>query len=156
MFNKDKKKKEEKNEESDDKVFSLLDKGWIRCECFMELMAVKKDVTEKAMKEHINKIRKEEGIYVASEDYKDVNEIDNPPGKAKTAFSLVTELDILFRNYAMLVYFVTNYGPSSLDIIEPKEIVMGQGEATAVANSLASLVHQFAAQGAGGIVFSNK
>ena len=47
-----------------------------------------------------------------------------------------------------------NYGPSAIEILEPKNIKLELGEAQNVLAEIANLVHRFAQAGIGGVVIS--
>jgi len=58
----------------------------------------------------------------------------------------------LTQNYDKLIYMVMTYAPSSVEILEPGHIKMDIGEAQGVLNSIAELIHKFAAAGIGGVI----
>ena len=53
----------------------------------------------------------------------------------------------------MVAEIVMEYGPSSIELLEPRILDLPISEAQGILNSLSRLVHQFAASGAGGLVF---
>ena len=45
-----------------------------------------------------------------------------------------------------------HYGPSSVEIIEPKMVNLKLGEAQGILNSIGDMLHKFVAAGVGGVV----
>ena len=56
----------------------------------------------------------------------------------------------------MLLNAVMTYGPSAIEIVGPNKEEIDISEMQNVANTLAGVVHQFAAAGIGGIVITPK
>jgi hypothetical protein len=130
--------------------------GWIRCWAAIEVLAVSKNVTKTALKKHVAKIMQERGIHIYKERWDRAVRVKNPPKGIPEAWSQVVELEFIIQNLNLLVSFVILYGPSALEILEPNDIRISIGEAQDMLNRLASLVHQYAAKGIGGIVIAGK
>lgn len=136
-------------------VKEKVSQGWIHVNSMIEIMGVKKEVVEESLKQHLAKIDAENGIIITKKSYSTVEKVPNPPKNIPEAYSQFVEIEALVRNYSMLIYYVFTYGPAALEVLEPKSITLGQGEAQDIANALAALIHQFAAN-AGGVVISRK
>ncbi|HDD45934.1 MAG TPA: hypothetical protein ENG42_00515 [Candidatus Aenigmarchaeota archaeon] len=129
--------------------------GWINSWMMIEAMAMTEAVARNALEKHIKKMENEEGVIVYEKKFGEAKRIEKPFANIKEAYSQVVELLVLTRNYDKLLYIVMNYAPSAIEILEPAEIILKVGEAQAIANSLAALIHKFAAAGAGGIIVSS-
>lgn len=133
-----------------------VQEGWIHVNSMIEVMAAKKDVVEASLKEHLGRIEAEKGILIVKKTFSTVEKVENPPRNVPEAYSQFVEMELLVRNMSMLVYYVFTFGPAAIEVLAPNEIKIKQGEAQDIANALASLIHQFASQGAGGVVISKK
>jgi hypothetical protein len=128
--------------------------GWIRSWMMIEAMAINKDAVRTALEKHIKNLTGEKNIIILKKAEGEIKKVDAPFPNIKEAYSQVIELDVLTLNYDTLIYIVLNYGPSAVEILKPDKIVLNQGEAQGVLNSLAALVHRFAAMGGGGLMVS--
>ncbi len=138
-------------EEADEKV----DKGWIRASAFIEVMAIKEESARMALEKHVEKIEKQKGIEVYKKEYEEPEVVDNPPTKkAKKAYSQIVEIEFVVSSVKNLMTFSMLYGPSSVEVIEPDSVNIKIDELQDMANSISALIHQYASQGAGGIVTS--
>ncbi|MFB6216165.1 MAG: hypothetical protein ABEJ72_04240 [Candidatus Aenigmatarchaeota archaeon] len=135
-------------EQAKDKV----NDGWIQARAFIEVMAVDKGTTEKSLKQHIEKIKNQENLEVYKEEYDTAEEVDEPPGDVPQAYSQIAEIELVVSSVKNLITFTFMYGPSSVEIIRPESTELKMGELQDMANTIAALVHQYASQGAGGIL----
>lgn len=133
--------------EKDEKkqVEKKLKEGWIKSWIMIEALAVSEDVAKDAIEKLVEKMEKEKGIMIFGKELKGVKKVENVNPKIREAYSQVIEMHMLTPNYDKLVYMIMNYGPSAVEILEPKEIKMDQGEAQGVLNSISTLIHRFAA-----------
>ena len=130
--------------------------GWIEAVFNIEAMAVSKEVAEKALKEHVERMEKAKDVFVYEKNFMDVQEIDNPPKNVEKAYSQVVEVKLFVKDLLALIGTVVLYGPSSIEILSPKSKEVSMEEMQLIANALAGMIHQFAQAGAGGIVFTPK
>ncbi|MCD6399052.1 MAG: hypothetical protein J7L08_03980 [Candidatus Aenigmarchaeota archaeon] len=127
---------------SEGEVKDLVKKNWIKCWSMIEVMAVGKDVTEEALKKHIEKIKKEKGIKIYKENFEKAVKIGKQIEK-KDIFTQVVELEFVIENLRKLSDFVIVYGPSALEILEPEKIQIDMNEAQEMLNRIATLLHSF-------------
>ncbi|MCD6368063.1 MAG: hypothetical protein J7L45_03195 [Candidatus Aenigmarchaeota archaeon] len=124
----------------DAEIKEKLEKGWIRCWSMIEVMAVGKDVTEEALKEHVKKIKKEKWIKIYKEKFEPAVETGNKI-KDKDVYTQVVELEFIVKGFKELVDFVILYGPSALEVLEPEKIEIKMGEAQETLNRIATVLH---------------
>ncbi len=132
-------------DKTDNIVQKRIEEGWIKSWVMIEALAVSEDVAKDAIKNLVEKMEKEKGVMIFDKDLKGVKRVEDVNPKIKSAFSQVIEMSMLTPNYDKLVYMIMNYGPSAVEILEPKEIRMDQGEAQGILNSISTLIHRFAA-----------
>ncbi|MBI3412935.1 MAG: hypothetical protein HY051_02530 [Candidatus Aenigmarchaeota archaeon] len=135
-------------------VRQKLNDGWLKAWVMVESLATKEDVSRQSLVELAKLIEKEQQIAVVKTEVKESHKVENPLPNIPEAYSTVLELEIVAKNYGSLARFVINYGPSAVEILEPKKIAIELGEAQNVLNDISTLVHRFAQAGVGGVVLS--
>ena len=70
------------------------------------------------------------------------------------AYSQVAKVRFFSRDLLTLLNIVMVYGPSSVEILGPDKAEIKISEVQQLSNTVAGLVHQFAAAGVGGIVIT--
>ncbi|UCD07626.1 MAG: hypothetical protein JSW41_01505 [Candidatus Aenigmatarchaeota archaeon] len=135
-----------------EKVNKKLKEGWIKSTMMIEVLAVTEEAAKESLEKHIDRMEKEEKALIYRKNFKKIDKVKNPLPKITEAYSNVVELELLTQNYDKLVYMVMTYVPSSVEILEPGHIKMDMGEAQGVLNSIAELIHKFAAAGIGGVI----
>jgi CCR4-NOT transcriptional regulation complex NOT5 subunit len=133
-----------------------LKNGWIKSRLYIEVMATEKELTEQSLKEHVKKLKDVKDSIVLNERYEGVQEVKNLREGIKQAFSEVAQLEMLTRNIDTLLYIVIFYALSAVEVLEPKDLRMGIDQVQTIMNSVADLVHRFAASGLGGVVISTQ
>lgn len=126
--------------------------GYLRVWLMFEALAVTEDVTKKSLESLIERLDKDERVKIYKKDFSNPIKVDKPLKDIETGYSLTTEIELISKNFDDLVQIVTEYGPSAIELLEPKQLKMDCGEAQAVLNTISQMMHQFAAAGVGGIV----
>jgi hypothetical protein len=145
------KMKEKKTEEQ---VNKKMKEGWIRTSMMVEAMAISDKAVESALKKHIERMEKEKCLLVYRKNFQKTNEVEKPLPNIPKGFSQVVEIEAVAENFDRLVYIVLNYAPSSIEILEPEKMQIGIGEAQGILNTIATMIHRFAASGGGGMIVS--
>jgi hypothetical protein len=132
-------------EKIENAVKKRLKEGWIKSWVMIEALAVSEDTAKSAIEKLVEKMEGEKNVMVFDKDLKGIKKVEDVNPKIPQAFSQVIEFHMLTPNYDKLVYMIMNYGPSAVEILEPKEIRMDQGEAQGILNSISTMIHRFAA-----------
>ncbi|MBI2035046.1 MAG: hypothetical protein HYT11_04905 [Candidatus Levybacteria bacterium] len=119
----------------------------------MKSYELKSDAAEES---RLKKVRKSKDTIILTEKYEDAQEISPPPGELKQAFSQAAQFEVLTRNIEVLLYLVIFFAPSAIEVLEPSKMTVGPETIQIIMNSVADMIHRFAAQGAGGMVVSLK
>src|ERR1051326_6753454 len=77
-----------------------VSQGWIHINSMIEVLGIKKEVTENMLREHISKLETEKGIIIAKKLFSTIEKVENPPKTISEAYSQFVELEILVRNYS--------------------------------------------------------
>lgn len=140
----------------DKKTKELVEKrmkdGWIKVAMMVEAMAISKDAVESALKKHLDKMGKEKDVILYHSEFKSTEEVEKPLPNVPKGFSQVVDVELAVENFEKLVYMVYTYGPSSTEILQPEKLRMDMGEAQNILNTIATMVHRFAALGGGGLL----
>ncbi len=142
------------NEKLMEKVRKKLEEGWIKSWMMIEVLAVTESAAKSALEKHIKKMEREDKTIIFKKDFKKVIKVENPLPNIKEAYSHVVELELVTETFEKLMYLVMVYAPSSVEILEPENIKIDAGEAQSILNSIAEMIHRFAAAGVGGMVIS--
>mgnify|MGYP000745869222 CR=1 FL=1 len=139
----------------------LLKQGWIKSRLWFEVMGVSKEVTEKSLKAHVEKLEKLDGVKVLQKKFEKVEAVKKLPSYLKKtglkkAFSQVVETVILTDSIEKLLLVVMLFGPSAIEVLEPKELKVGIGTIQTIMNSVADMMHRIASSTMGGIIIRGK
>jgi len=135
-----------------EQVKKKLKEGWIKSSMIIEVLATSETAARTALEKHIRQMEKENGVLVYKKEWSDFRKVDRPFRDIEVAYSYIVDLELLTQNFERLVYLVMNYGPTSVEILEPQSIKMDMGEAQGILISVADIIHKFAQMGIGGIV----
>lgn len=143
------------DKKTEDKVKKRVKEGWLKVSLMIEAMAISKETAESALKKHLEKMEREKNMLIYKKDFKGAEEVEKPLPNIPKGFSQIVDVELVAENFDKLVYIVMNYGPAAIEILEPDNIKIDIGEAQGILNTLAALVHRFAAMGAGGMIVSS-
>ena len=129
-----------------------LKEGWIKSNFMVEAMGLTKEVTEAALKKHVGMMDKEKDVIIAYKEFGTVNEIEKPLPNVPKGYSQVVEIEFIVESFDKLVQLVLTYGPASIEVLEPEKLTVGMGEAQMIINTIATLIHRFAASGKGAML----
>lgn len=116
-------------------VREKLEKGWIHGRVIVEMLGAPKDYIEKTLKLYVDKMRKDPDLYIIDADFK-------KPKKQKDMFHAFTELDMMFKDAAQIVFFCFDYMPSSIEIIEPQRFIYKAIDFAAFFNDFLARLHR--------------
>jgi hypothetical protein len=142
----------------DEKMQRLADKrlkeGWIKSGMIIEVLAIDREAAQSALKKHVEKMEKEEDTMILGREFHEAKAVSKPLPNIEKAYSQIVDVEVLTRNFDQLVRVVVSYAPSSVEILEPERLSMDMGEAQGILNSIAEIIHKFAAAGIGGVMVS--
>ena len=128
--------------------------NWIEAWFGIEALAVDKGIVESSLKKHVEKLSSIKYAFVYEKKFSEIKKVENPVKNIKEGFSQIVELKLFVKDLFSLINIVIVYGPSSVEIIGPKNKEIKIEEIQRIANVLAGIVHQFASAGVGGIVIT--
>ena len=140
----------------ENKARKKLKDGWIRCSMFIDVLALNETDAKEVLIEHIEKMKKEHKTVIYGTHYKSVAMIENPLHGVKEGYSAVVQIWLVVQDLDKLVTLAMNYGPTNIEIMEPKTLTVPAGEAQIIVNSVADIVQLFARHNKGGIPLTRK
>ncbi len=127
----------------DQKLKEKIDEGYILCRSIIEIAGTPKEHIEKTIKLVVEDIKKKKNIILKSGDIFKTKEIELKELKKKgKLFSTYAELELLFKDIPTLIEFCFDYMPSSLEILEPKDLELETNEFAGLLNDLLAKLHQ--------------
>lgn len=138
------------------KFMSDLKKGELKALMIFEVLASDKKTTVESLKEHVEKFKSEKVVDVYEEDFDDPKEVDNPHPDLDQGYSQVCETKFKVDDYPSLIQLIVTYGPSMVEIEEPRKVELSLKEAQDALNVVAETMYKFLQAGAGGILLQEK
>ncbi len=135
-------------------IATKMKDGWIKSSMFIEVLATNEEFARSALEKHVEKMSREDQVIIYKKDYGEVKKSDKPPRGVQEAYSAIVQLEMVTESYEKLVYLAMNYGPTSIEILEPEKVVLDGWQAQGIVNSVADMMHKFAAIGVGGVVIN--
>lgn len=124
--------------------------GWIEAWFSIEALSLEKETTETALREHVERMAGIKEVLVTSREFKDTVPVDLDDGRK--AYSQIVAVTLFVKDVFTLFNIIMVYGPSAIEIMSPPKKELTIEELQQLANTVAAVMHQFAAAGAGGIV----
>jgi GTP cyclohydrolase FolE2 len=135
-----------------DKVNKKVKEGWVRATMMVEAMAMSEDAAKMALEKHIKGIDREDGLIKYKTEWGEMKKVEKPFKNVEVAYSLIVEVEFVAQSFEKLVWAVMTFCPSSIEILEPRNIKLDMGDAQGILNSISDVIHRFAAMGIGGVV----
>ncbi len=103
----------------------------------IEVLGKPKEHVDKSLKGFVEKLKNDESYQVISEDYADIKKQEE-----QELWAAFTELEVKAGKIEDLIRFCFDYMPSTIEIIEPKELKYSDMEASHFFNDLQGKLHQ--------------
>lgn len=132
---------------------SKVKEGWIRAWLMFEVLAVNEQTSRNSLESLLKRLEEDTKSKMYKKEFGEMRKVEKPLRNIDVAFSLTCEVEVVSKKLDNLVQIVTEFGPSAIEILEPKKLELGAGEAQSILNSISQIMHNFAAAGAGGMVF---
>jgi predicted AlkP superfamily phosphohydrolase/phosphomutase len=147
---------EEINAEIREEIKRKKKEEWFDVWFAIEALAVSKDVVENSLKNHIEKLKQVREAFVYETKFDEARYVEKPMKDVAEGYAQIVEVKLFVKNLNMLLNIVMTYGPSAIEILGPNKKEIDIGEVQNITNTVAAIVHQFAAAGVGGIVITPK
>src|SRR3989304_4363503 len=138
---------------SENEAKEKTEQGWFRVWMIFEVLGVNKEISKSSLESLMENLEKDKRAKLCKKQFGDVLTVEKPLKGINEAFSYTCEVELISKKFDEIAQIVIEYGPSAIEIIKPTSFKMDAGEAKMVLNTISQTMHQFAAAGAGGIVF---
>ncbi len=135
-------------EEADEKV----KKGWLRSLIIFEVVAVNEEATKKAIELHLKKLEEDDRVKIYRKEISEIVRVEKPTPRVEVGYSVHSEVELVTSSLDKLMQITIEYGPSAVELIEPRKMEIPLNDAQGMLNSVSQVMHQFAAAGVGGFV----
>ncbi|MEM2707682.1 MAG: hypothetical protein QXQ30_01215 [Candidatus Pacearchaeota archaeon] len=111
----------------------------IRAIIVYEIIGRPADYIEKVMNVFLDRIKDKKDVELIKKEIFPVREIE----KVKDLYSIVAETEFYFKDIEVLLGFMIDTMPSSIEIIEPKEIKFNLSKINAFVNDYLATLHRY-------------
>ena len=142
-----------------EKINEFRKKQYIEVWFALEALGVNKEIVEESLKTHISKMEKIPEVHFYDKIFRDVEKLEDIsflPKDITEAWSQTVEIKFFVKKFYDLINIIYVYGPSAIEILGPEAKELKINDMQDIANTLAGLMHQFAAAGVGGVVITPK
>ncbi|MEM2131469.1 MAG: hypothetical protein QXR96_03015 [Candidatus Woesearchaeota archaeon] len=105
------------NNINEKQIKEKINSGYIYTRIVLEIVGKPKEYVEESLKDYLKKIKEDKNHIVVSEH-------NEKAEKNEELYSAFSELEILFKNSKSILDFIYDYMPSSIEIIEPEDIIL--------------------------------
>ena len=112
-----------------------IEKGYLHFNSIIEVLGKPKEHIEETIKAYVEKIKTNKNFIILNEKFSEAKPVEG------NLFNVFVELEALAKNTEELVFFCFDYMPSSIEIIEPEEIVYKNREFAGFLNDLQARLH---------------
>jgi len=106
----------------------------VRSRLIIEMLGSPKAHVEKTLKDYVAKLRTDKTVQILKEDYAETQDRDG-------LFATFVELDIWFKDIHHMLAFCFDAMPSTVEILEPRELKIDAGELQNLINDLQARLH---------------
>lgn len=106
----------------------------VKAKLIIEMLGSPKAHVEKTLNDYLARLREDTSLTLLSQDIAEAS-------AQKELFSIFAELVIEFKNTTKLLDFCFESMPSSVEILEPEELVLPSGDLTDLINDLQARLH---------------
>lgn len=140
------------DQETKAKVKELEDKGWMSISFIFEVLGANKEIVEKSLKQHIEKLDKIKTYFAYKKKFSEIEEQEKPLKNIEKGYSQFVEIECMIKDLTSLFVIAISYGPSSVEINKPKKMDLTAGQLQDLVNLVAGTIHKIAEAGLGGVV----
>lgn len=121
-------------------IENKIKQGYILAEMWFEAIALEKVTAEKALKEHVKKLKEFEDVIVINEEYLKAKKINS--SNSNNMYSSVAKVKILSKDIYALIFTTIFFAPSSVIIIKPEKFIFDLITVQTIVNTFADLIHR--------------
>ena len=113
------------------------EEGYIHSNVIFEVIGNPKEYVEKAIREYVESLEKDEDIDVVSKDIEDAEKQEE-----QNVWSTFAEVELLVKNLEKFTWLCMNFMPSSIEIMDPEKHLFQAADLTNWLNDLLAKLHE--------------
>jgi hypothetical protein len=114
-----------------------IEKGYILCRAIVEILGKPEKHVQDTLKEYVQKMKENKNLIIIKEDYSEAKE------QEEELFSIFVELELLIKGVGEIVFFCFDYMPSSVEILEPEDLIYKNRDLSSLLNDLQQRLHTY-------------
>jgi hypothetical protein len=114
-----------------------IENGHIHCRSIVEILGKPEKHVQDTLREYVQKMKENKNLILLKEDYSETKE------QEEGLFSIFVELELLIKGVGEVVFFCFDYMPSSVEILEPEQLIYKNRELSAFLNDLQQRLHTY-------------
>lgn len=118
-------------------IKSKISEGWVHCSFIVEMMGKPEEHLQKTLHDYVDNLKKDSGIIFIEEEYADPEKVEE-----STLFTMFVELELLMKDLNKVISFCFDFMPSSVEIIEPTQIILKNESMNNLLNDLQARLHK--------------
>ena len=118
-------------------IKSKITDGWVHCSFIVEMMGKPQEHLQKTLKNYVENLKKDKKIEFINEDY-----AEPEPVEKSTLFTTFVELEVLMKDLNKVIDFCFDFMPSSVEIIEPTQLILKNESINGLLNDLQARLHK--------------
>lgn len=118
-------------------IKAKISDGWLHCSFIVEMMGKPADHLQKTLKGYVDNLKKDKKIEFIHEDYADPEQVEN-----STLFTTFVEFEVIMKDITRVIEFCFDFMPSSVEIIEPTNIILQNKVMNGLLNDIQARLHK--------------
>lgn len=114
-----------------------IENGHILCRAIVEILGKPEKHVQDTLREYVQKMKENKNLIILKEDYSETK------AQEEELFSIFVELELLIKGVGEIVFFCFDYMPSSVEILEPEQLIYKNRELSAFLNDLQQRLHTY-------------
>jgi len=111
-----------------------ISEGYVHVRAILEIVGKPKKYVEDALQDHLKKIKTDKNFEITTETVE-------PAEEQEGFFSTFAEIEVLVKNTNSVLSLCFDYMPSSVEILEPQEIVLNNSVFSGLLNDMQTRLH---------------
>ena len=117
-----------------------LEKGQVHFRTIIEVVGRPKEYVGETIRNYIEKLKKDEKFDIEKTDFAETKKVEEE--KEEELWSTFVDIELWSKNLPSVVDFCFDFMPSSIEIIEPKELHLKERELSGLLNDLQANLHK--------------
>ncbi|MFB6193415.1 MAG: hypothetical protein ABEK00_04130 [Candidatus Nanohaloarchaea archaeon] len=119
-----------------------------------EAVSNQEEKVEEALEEHVEGLKREEGVTVEEENWEETSMVKDPHPDLDEGYSRIVETVVETDSFNKAVEVTINYGPTYVQIEGPENFNLTLKDSQEALQKIADTMHNYAQMGAGGVLIS--